>query len=124
MDAREGTQSARKHEAIVAAATALFLSKGYQATSVGEIAALAKVGKQTVYKHFSDKQRLFSEIIVACHAYGTTLRGFLPRAWDHPVASDGTTRRVGLGGLITSGTRSSMSIDLGVRDGIPGGCRD
>ena len=31
---------------------------------------------------------------VACHGHGTTLRGFLPRGWDHPVASDGTTRRV------------------------------
>ena len=61
---------------------------------------------------------------VACHGHGTTLRGFLPRAWDHLVASDGTTRRAGLGVLIASGTRSSRSIDLGVRDGIPGGCRD
>jgi hypothetical protein len=33
-------------------------------------------------------------IIVACHGHGTTLRGFLPRGWDHLVASDGTTRRV------------------------------
>jgi hypothetical protein len=31
---------------------------------------------------------------VACHDHGTTLRGFLPRGWDHPVASNGTTRRV------------------------------
>jgi len=64
VDRREGTQSARKHKAIVDAATALFLSKGYQGTSVDEIAALAKVGKQTVYHHFADKQNLFSEIIL------------------------------------------------------------
>ena len=31
---------------------------------------------------------------VACHGHGTTMRGFLPRGWDHLVASDGTTRRV------------------------------
>src|SRR5262245_66186206 len=64
VELREGTQSARKHKAIVEAATALFLSNGYQGTSVDEIAALAAVGKQTVYKHFADKQRLFSEIIL------------------------------------------------------------
>jgi hypothetical protein len=58
---------------------------------------------------------------VACQEHGTTLRGFLPRAWDHLVASDGTTRRVGLGVLITSGTGCLKSIDLGVRDGVPGG---
>jgi hypothetical protein len=61
---------------------------------------------------------------VACQEHGTTLRGFLPRAWDHLVASDGTTRRVGLGVLITSGTGCLKSIDLGVRDGVPGGGRD
>ena len=37
MDPREGTQSARKHKAILEAATTLFLSKGYQDTSVDEI---------------------------------------------------------------------------------------
>jgi AcrR family transcriptional regulator len=30
-----------------------------------EIAALAGVSKQTVYKHFTDKQRLFSETVTA-----------------------------------------------------------
>jgi hypothetical protein len=33
---------------------------------------------------------------VARHDHGTTVSGFLPRGWDHPVASDGTTRRVAL----------------------------
>src|SRR5262249_50379445 len=79
VDPREGTQSARKHKAIVEAATALFLSKGYQGTSVDEIAALAAVGKQTVYKHFADKQRLFSEIILGNIA---TAEGFTSAAAD------------------------------------------
>ncbi|MGH3828758.1 MAG: hypothetical protein ACRDQX_16545, partial [Pseudonocardiaceae bacterium] len=30
--------------------------------------------------------------VVARHDHGTTLSGFLPRGWDHLVASDGTTR--------------------------------
>jgi TetR/AcrR family transcriptional repressor of mexJK operon len=57
------SQSARKRRAIVEAATTAFLSKGYLGTSMDEIAALARVSKQTVYKHFADKERLFSEII-------------------------------------------------------------
>src|SRR5262245_8673853 len=77
VDPREGTQSARKHKAILEAATTLFLSKGYQGTSVDEIAALAAVGKQTVYKHFADKQRLFSEIILSNI---TTAEGFTSAA--------------------------------------------
>src|SRR5262249_21007836 len=55
VEPREGTQSARKHKAIVEAATVLFLSKGYQGTSVDEIAALAAVGKQSDYSPCGDK---------------------------------------------------------------------
>jgi TetR/AcrR family transcriptional repressor of mexJK operon len=56
-------RSTRKRKAIVEAATTAFLRNGYLGTSMDEIAALAGVSKQTVYKHFSDKQRLFSEIV-------------------------------------------------------------
>ncbi|MGH3985063.1 MAG: DUF6777 domain-containing protein, partial [Pseudonocardiaceae bacterium] len=42
-------------------------------------------------------------LFVARHDHGTALSGFLPGAWDHPVASDGTTRRVAPWGLIASG---------------------
>jgi TetR/AcrR family transcriptional repressor of mexJK operon len=58
-------RSARKRQAILEAATTAFLNSGYLGTSMDEIAALAAVSKQTVYKHFADKQRLFSEIVVA-----------------------------------------------------------
>ena len=57
------TRSARKRGAILDAATTLFLRNGYRGTSMDEIAALAAVSKQTVYKHFADKERLFSEIV-------------------------------------------------------------
>jgi TetR/AcrR family transcriptional regulator, mexJK operon transcriptional repressor len=57
-------RSARKRRAILEAATTVFLSKGYLSTSMDEIAALAGVSKQTVYKHFADKKRLFSEIVL------------------------------------------------------------
>jgi len=58
-------RSARKREAILEAATTLFLRSGYLGTSMDEIAALAAVSKQTVYKHFADKERLFSAIVIA-----------------------------------------------------------
>ena len=50
-----GSLSARKRSAILEAATTLFLRNGYRGTSMDEIAALAAVSKQTVYKHFADK---------------------------------------------------------------------
>ena len=50
--------SEAKRQAILEAATAAFLRSGY-AASVDDIAAAAGVGKQTVYRHFGDKQALF-----------------------------------------------------------------
>ncbi|HWM08307.1 MAG TPA: TetR/AcrR family transcriptional regulator [Solirubrobacteraceae bacterium] len=56
-------RSVRKRNAILDAATTLFLRTGYLGTSMDEIAALARVSKQTVYKHFADKESLFSAIV-------------------------------------------------------------
>ena len=60
----EGGRSAKKRRAIMEAATAAFLRNGYLGTSMDEIAALAGVSKQTVYKQFADKERLFTEIVL------------------------------------------------------------
>src|SRR5262249_3546705 len=59
----EAGRSARKRKAIMEAAAAAFLQNGYLGTNMDEIASAAAVSKQTVYKHFSDKERLFTEII-------------------------------------------------------------
>lgn len=59
------SRSARKHQAILDAATTVFLNKGYAGTSMDDIAKLAAVSKQTVYKHFADKEKLFAEIVLA-----------------------------------------------------------
>lgn len=60
----ETTRTARKRAAILQAARSLFLSHGYQGTSMDQIAAEAVVSKQTVYKQFADKQRLFREVVL------------------------------------------------------------
>lgn len=65
MEQREEGRSARKHAAILRAAAEVFLTKGYAGTSMDDIAKLAVVSKQTVYKHFTDKEALFAEIILA-----------------------------------------------------------
>jgi len=61
--ALEEGRSARKRRAILDAARTLFLRNGYVGTSMDDVAALAKVSKQTVYKHFGDKRSMFVELL-------------------------------------------------------------
>ena len=70
-------RSSRKREAILEAATELFLTREYAGTSMEDIASAASVSKQTVYKHFSDKQTLFRE--VALGGVGTSASRSRPR---------------------------------------------
>lgn len=37
------------------------------------------------------------------HVHGTGLTGVLPGSWDHPIATDGTTRRVVAGARVVAG---------------------
>src|SRR4051812_36075772 len=62
-EAHDEPRSARKRRAILDAATEVFLRNGFRGTSMDEVAARAAVSKQTVYKHFADKERLFQEIV-------------------------------------------------------------
>ncbi|MGW5190575.1 TetR/AcrR family transcriptional regulator [Kribbella sp. NPDC004138] len=74
----------RKRRAILAAATEVFLQHGYLGASMDEVAAKAGVSKQTVYKQFENKERLFTEIVLGTsdqlidglqQAYAETLEG-------------------------------------------------
>lgn len=62
--AAETGRSERRRQAIIQAATEVFLRRGYLGATTDEVAARASVSKQTLYKHFADKQHLFSEIIL------------------------------------------------------------
>lgn len=56
-------KSEQKGEAILCAAGELFLSNGYQGTSMDAVAQQAGVSKQTVYSHFANKEELFQACI-------------------------------------------------------------
>jgi TetR/AcrR family transcriptional repressor of mexJK operon len=55
----------RRHREIREAAIGIFLANGYEGATMEEIAVRAGVSKQTVYKHFSDKQGLFADIVLS-----------------------------------------------------------
>ena len=60
----ETGRSERRRQAIIQAATEVFLRHGYLGATTDEVAARASVSKQTLYKDFADKQHLFAEIIL------------------------------------------------------------
>jgi TetR/AcrR family transcriptional repressor of mexJK operon len=55
----------RRHREIREAAIGTFLANGYDGATMEDIAVRAGVSKQTVYKHFTDKQNLFAEIVLS-----------------------------------------------------------
>ena len=54
-----------KRAAILDAAKALFLARGYEGTAMDAVAQAAGVSKLTVYSHFQDKETLFVEAVKA-----------------------------------------------------------
>jgi TetR/AcrR family transcriptional repressor of mexJK operon len=64
-DSDGDTRAARKERDIIQAATAAFIATGYDGTSMEEIATRAAASKQTLYKHFTDKETLFGAVVRA-----------------------------------------------------------
>ena len=59
----------RKRTAIVAAARQVFLENGYAQASMDQIAQSAGVSVKTIYRHFENKDELFSAVMqAACRA--------------------------------------------------------
>ncbi|MFI6924788.1 TetR/AcrR family transcriptional regulator C-terminal domain-containing protein [Nonomuraea spiralis] len=92
MAAEEDGRTARKRRQILDAAHAVFLRNGYVGASMDEVAAIASVSKQTVYKHFSDKEQLFTTIIL-----------------------DTTDQIAGLAKLVTASLEDGHDLDEGLR---------
>ena len=46
------------------AASKFFMERGFEATSMGEIARYARASKETFYRHFPGKEDLFSAVVI------------------------------------------------------------
>ena len=55
--------SAERREQLITIARGLFAQKGYEATSVEEIANRAEVSKPVVYEHFGGKEGLYAVVV-------------------------------------------------------------
>lgn len=60
---RPRRDSQRKSDAILKAATRLFLKDGFSATSMDAVAFAANVSKRTVYGHYGSKENLYAAVV-------------------------------------------------------------
>ena len=56
-------RAAERRQAIIEAALDEFITRGFTATRLDDIARRADVAKGTIYLHFKDKEALFQELI-------------------------------------------------------------
>src|ERR1700742_1159973 len=55
--------SAQRREQLISIGRALFAERGFDATSIEEVASRAKVSKPVVYEHFGGKEGLYAVVV-------------------------------------------------------------
>ncbi|AEV88671.1 TetR family transcriptional regulator [Actinoplanes sp. SE50] len=60
---RRRMSAAQRREQLIATGRQLFAERGYDATSVEEVAVRAKVSKPVVYEHFGGKEGLYAVVV-------------------------------------------------------------
>lgn len=120
---RERTEATRV--ALIDAARALFVSKGYGETSTPEIAVAAGITRGALYHHFIDKRDLFRQVLVreaetvAADIEAATPRQLTPReallqgskTYLDAMAAPGRTRLLLIEGPAVLGLEEVMAID-------------
>ncbi|WP_099021965.1 TetR/AcrR family transcriptional regulator [Mycolicibacterium palauense] len=99
----------RKRAAILSGAEEVFLDRGYGSTTMDDVAAVAGVGKQTVYRHFASKEVLFESLIRSMCVQGADIDV------DTTVGDDARSpeeRLRELGGQLVRNLGSARSIRL------------
>lgn len=66
LDGMVRPRAREKEEQVLAAATALFAERGYEAVSVADVAARAGVGLSTLYLRFAGKEALGNAVLRHC----------------------------------------------------------
>jgi len=120
---RERTESTQL--ALIEAARALFVSKGYGDTSTPEIALAAGITRGALYHHFADKRDLFRQVLareamaVAADIEAATPERLGPReallqgseAYLNAMTTPGRTRLLLVDGPAVLGMAEAMAID-------------
>lgn len=75
----------RSQRALLDALTQLLVERGFEQTTIADIAERANVGRSTFYAHFADKEALLRESLQGLRVYLAEAAAALPRANVHPA---------------------------------------
>lgn len=106
---RRERYAAQTCDAVLVSAKTLFVSKGFDATSVDEIADLAQASKGAVYHHFRDKQAIFVELFrTSQEAITAKVVDAMPAGDEEPWAKVQTAIRLFLHGYVADDDARSL----------------
>ena len=84
MDESTVSKGERTRQGVMEAAYELFLTQGYAATSMRQIAERAGLALGGIYNHFSSKEAIFAELILERHPYRQVLPIMISTPADDP----------------------------------------
>jgi len=84
MDQITLSKGERTRQGVMEAAYELFLTQGYAATSMRQIAERAGLALGGIYNHFSSKEAIFAELILERHPYRQVLPIMISTPADDP----------------------------------------
>ena len=87
---RTRMSASERREQLIAVARGLFAERGFDATSVEEVAARAQVSKPVVYEHFGGKEGLYAVVV---DREITTISAAISSAIADPAAGAAAVRR-------------------------------
>ena len=102
---RTRMSASERREQLIAVARRLFAERGFDATSVEEVAARAQVSKPVVYEHFGGKEGLYAVVV---DREITTISAAISSAIADPAAGPEAGRH-GPGGSDASGSASRIA---------------
>ena len=91
---RTRMSASERREQLIAVARGLFAERGFDATSVEEVAARAQVSKPVVYEHFGGKEGLYAVVV---DREITTISAAISSAITDPAAAPAATPVAGPG---------------------------
>lgn len=100
------TGKAATQERILAAATELFLERGYEKTTVSDVAERGGVSRATVFWHFSDKGGLFRE---AFYRLLAPFRESIDRDLSHLPPAERLEAQLAMGGRFAQDHRAEIA---------------